>query len=224
MKKTILRLAVLSAPLLSLTACGEGWEAQKTDTAFPYGNQRTAGSGVAYVRAKMLPEKELKIETAIEDIVEVPKPTLDAEEIFTEQQIKGSPPAPANPEKPIEEEHSSLDPDDLNYLDTDLAITKPSAEEYIAQEPKKIEEIEEAQIDISEIEPLSGTATDLDMGEIEDEFNMVFEEDDTIQIYENEVYQPIKQIIVPKKDFFDLRSDGEISLEKIYEDAFMSSF
>lgn len=45
-----------------LTGCGEGYELIKTNTMFPYGNQRTAGSGVAYVLAKMLPKKELKLE------------------------------------------------------------------------------------------------------------------------------------------------------------------
>lgn len=45
-----------------LTGCGEGYEMIKTNTMFPYGNQRTAGSGVAYVLAKMMPKKELKLE------------------------------------------------------------------------------------------------------------------------------------------------------------------
>lgn len=58
-----LKLALLAAPFL-LTGCGEGYELIKTDTMFPYGNQRTAGSGVAYVLAKMMPEKELKQEPA----------------------------------------------------------------------------------------------------------------------------------------------------------------
>ena len=43
---------------LALTACGgEGWELRKTNTTFPYGNQRTAGSGVEWVRASMMPAK-----------------------------------------------------------------------------------------------------------------------------------------------------------------------
>ncbi len=59
-------LALLSAPFM-LTACGEGYELIKTDTMFPYGNQRTAGSGYAYVLAKMLPEKEVKLQTVKRD-------------------------------------------------------------------------------------------------------------------------------------------------------------
>ena len=54
-------LILLSAPLL-LSACGEGYEWQLTNTHFPYGNQRTAGSGVVYVLAKMMPEKDLKLQ------------------------------------------------------------------------------------------------------------------------------------------------------------------
>ncbi len=51
-------LMALTLLPLSLTACGgEGWQIQKTTTTFPYGNQRTAGSGVEYVRASMMPAK-----------------------------------------------------------------------------------------------------------------------------------------------------------------------
>ncbi len=228
----IIRLAILSAPLLSLTACGEGWEAQKTDAAFPYGNQRTAGTGVAYVRAKMLPEKELKVESPakVEVTKPAPEPTLDAEEIFTEQQIKGAPPPPI-PAKPIEEEVEIEEHSSVN-IDINMEGANISAEEYIAQEPKKIEgeiegmQIENPQIDIAEIEPLSGEAADFDVGELENEFDMAFEfeGDDIIEFSESTTSQPITQIISPKQDFFDFRNNGEISLEEIYEDAFMSSF
>lgn len=51
-------LAVLALPFF-LVGCGEGYELIKVDNYFPYGNKRTAGSGYAYVLAKMLPEKEL---------------------------------------------------------------------------------------------------------------------------------------------------------------------
>lgn len=94
------RTLLMVAPLLLLSACGEGWEAQKTDEIFPYGNKRTAGSGVVYVRAQMMPEKELKLEPVAEMPKEevapvkkaepVAKPVLDAEEIFEDAQEKGS--------------------------------------------------------------------------------------------------------------------------------------
>ena len=80
---------VLAAPFL-LTACGEGYEMIKTDTMFPYGNQRTAGSGVAYVLARMAPEKELVLETKT-TVTETAPPPAVAE----------PPPAPApEPEPP----------------------------------------------------------------------------------------------------------------------------
>ena len=54
-------LVLIAAAPLFLAACGDGWEMIRTTEMFPYGNQRTAGSGVAYVRANMLPKKELKL-------------------------------------------------------------------------------------------------------------------------------------------------------------------
>lgn len=68
------KYVLLAAPFL-LTACGEGWEMVRTEQ-FPYGNQRTAGTGVAYVRAKMLPEKELKIESPATAPVVAPPPPM----------------------------------------------------------------------------------------------------------------------------------------------------
>ena len=62
--------AIVSSVFL-LTGCMEGFEFVKTDTHFPYGNQRTAGSGVAYVLAKMMPEKEMNLEPIKEEVEEV---------------------------------------------------------------------------------------------------------------------------------------------------------
>lgn len=101
--KTV-RTLLLASPLL-LAACGEGYELIKTDTMFPYGNQRTAGSGYAYVLAKMLPKKEMNLQPVaprsapqplketkqiIEEIPEPPveAPPQDAEDIFREEQAK----------------------------------------------------------------------------------------------------------------------------------------
>ncbi len=57
----LLSLSALAAMTLGLSACGEGWEI-KTYTGAPYGDGRTAGTGVAYVRVKLLPEKREKLE------------------------------------------------------------------------------------------------------------------------------------------------------------------
>lgn len=53
-------LALCLAPL-ALSACGEDWVPVYSDTVFPYGNERTAGSGVVYVRKSMLPAKDVKV-------------------------------------------------------------------------------------------------------------------------------------------------------------------
>lgn len=74
-----LLLSLLVAPLF-VAAC-DGYEPVLTDEYFPYGNQRTAGSGVAYVLAKMMPEKELKLEAVQETqqiIQEIPGPPAPA--------------------------------------------------------------------------------------------------------------------------------------------------
>lgn len=52
-------LMVLSVGML--TACGEGYEMVRTTDTVPYGNSRTAGSGVMYVKKSMLPEKKLNL-------------------------------------------------------------------------------------------------------------------------------------------------------------------
>ena len=108
------RALLLASPLM-LAACGEGYELISTQTMFPYGNQRTAGTGYAYVLAKMLPPKTEPILQAVEPrpapepiqetkqimedipeppaeepvVEEPPEPVAqDAEEIFEEQQMK----------------------------------------------------------------------------------------------------------------------------------------
>lgn len=98
------RALLMASPLL-LAACGEGYEVIPTQTMFPYGNQRTAGTGYAYVLAKMLPPKTQPILQSVEprsapepiqetkqimeDIPEPPEPIAqDPEEIFHEKQMK----------------------------------------------------------------------------------------------------------------------------------------
>lgn len=112
MSRSFLRVSMLTLPLF-LAACGEGWEAQKTTQYLPYGNERTAGSGVVYVRAQLLPEKDLKLEPELKNVEDVPpapvepveevKPALDAEEIFTEAQTKSKSSKVMKPK----DEHSS---------------------------------------------------------------------------------------------------------------------
>ena len=80
-RKVIIALSGLSA--LSLAACGEGYEMVKVRGSVPYVEERTAGPGVAYVRAHMMPEKTIVL----------PEPLIapqikDAEPIFDKKMEK----------------------------------------------------------------------------------------------------------------------------------------
>jgi len=79
--------AGLALALFMLSACGEGWEMKLTKSYFPYGNARTAGSGVAYVLARMKPPRELNVtpkpEARGHDVLE--KLDEDVEKMFREQ-------------------------------------------------------------------------------------------------------------------------------------------
>jgi hypothetical protein len=71
----------LCAPTLFLAGCGEGWEWKLYD-GFPYGGIRTAGHGVEYVRANMMPEKGPVIKAAEpknETIIAPPPPVKEEE-------------------------------------------------------------------------------------------------------------------------------------------------
>lgn len=54
---------LLILPVLMLSACGDGWEAVSY-SGFPYGNERTAGHGIAYVRANLLPGRGPMLQAA----------------------------------------------------------------------------------------------------------------------------------------------------------------
>ena len=268
MSKSLLRLALLSAPLL-LAACGEGYEVVRTSDYGSFDMDRTAGTGVAYVRARMLPKKEIVAEFEAEPVMEEitaeesepvmaeaeeakpmeePAPALEAEEIFAEAQQKGMAPKTAeneavedaaqsasmedvkkeveaakagdealtpmpegedNAAEPKEEDHSSLMENDDSE--------KMSAEDYISQEPKTMVTPKVEVIKMNSYEPASGAEVEemktagIDAVEIED---------DVIEVYENEVVQPQKHIIVPKKDPGAYMSVGEEELSQIYNQPF----
>ncbi len=92
-----LKLVVLAVLPLALSACGEGWEQIRTE-AFPYGNQRTAGTGVAYVRSALMPERELNLEplhasktkavSSAEESDDKSKVLNELRQIFREEQEK----------------------------------------------------------------------------------------------------------------------------------------
>ncbi len=79
---------------LALTACGgEGWELRKTNTTFPYGNQRTAGSGVEWVRASMMPAKG--------PVLEAPKPAPELVVVPAPEPAPAPEPEPVKPADPV---------------------------------------------------------------------------------------------------------------------------
>ncbi len=86
-------LSFLSVPFM-LTACGDGYDMSRIEGVVPYVLERTAGTGVAYVRAKMMPEKQLVIapaETKAEAPVAAEPPEekiKDMEPMFHDKQKK----------------------------------------------------------------------------------------------------------------------------------------
>lgn len=57
MKKYGVLSLASGALVLALAGCGEGYEAVEVRGKVPYTMERTAGPGIAYVRAMMMPEK-----------------------------------------------------------------------------------------------------------------------------------------------------------------------
>ncbi len=88
--KTKLLLAAPLLLMLPLAGCGEGYE-MTAYSGFPYNNERTAGHGVAYVRASMLPQRGPVIEAAQPENTEI----IEAPQMATEQ--------PVMQEAPLEE-------------------------------------------------------------------------------------------------------------------------
>lgn len=303
MDKSILRLAVCAAPLL-LVGCGDGWEAQRTDTYLPYGNERTAGTGVVYVRAKMLQEKDLKLEPEMEPVaveekpaepVPQPEPVLDAEEIFIEEQTKSgkvirrkvpasqvqtegvsteTPSASsiedssseAKETAPPEEQSASEMGVEQEQSSADIDVPSITAEEYIAQPPKQIEtpsvaivetappppvqseaisqataQSNEDVVATQEEEQVSSAAQGDAAAATEESAQTAAEEGDAdvsqasaaqsadepdaseesvVEVYEETSAQPVDEIVTPKRDFFNFKSQGEASLDEIYTDPF----
>ena len=73
---------------LSLAACGEGYEMVKVYDQIPYSMERTAGPGVAYVLAHMMPEKTLSLpKENVKPLVSESK-VIDAEPMFDKKMNK----------------------------------------------------------------------------------------------------------------------------------------
>ena len=89
------KILILSTvvPLLLLSAC-EGYEMRLYD-GFPYGDQRTAGHGVQYVLAKMMPKKGPVLEPAPAPAPPPPPPP---------EPVAAPAPVPITPADPIIEQ------------------------------------------------------------------------------------------------------------------------
>tara|TARA_Y100000590_G_scaffold470314_1_gene663622 strand:- start:69301 stop:69636 length:336 start_codon:yes stop_codon:yes gene_type:complete len=87
--KKLLKISALLIPM-ALSACGDGWQVVYTKDVFPYGDGRTAGVGVIYVREIMMPAKELKL---VDDMPKVEEQEavasgLTKDEMFKNHQMK----------------------------------------------------------------------------------------------------------------------------------------
>ncbi len=80
-RRVVFVMTGLSA--LSLTACGEGYEMVQVRDQVPYTMERTAGPGVAFVLAHMMPEKTM----VLPEPVAAPQ-VQDAEPLFDGKQLK----------------------------------------------------------------------------------------------------------------------------------------
>lgn len=103
--KIILRTTVLTVsvlPMLALAACGDGWEVKPYE-GVPYTHERTAGRGIEYVRASMMPAKSTNTEVMMKkeepvaapvvtppppEAEAVPAPAKAADKIFNNKQAK----------------------------------------------------------------------------------------------------------------------------------------
>lgn len=90
-------LSLSAIPALMLSACGD--LAPEPYHGVPYTNERTAGTGIAYVRGKMMPPKEARTEmiapaTRVETTVETPPPppvnapVTSGDKLFDQRQAK----------------------------------------------------------------------------------------------------------------------------------------
>ncbi len=76
-------IAVSAFSTLTLAACGDGWDMVQIRDQVPYTDERTAGPGIAYVRAHMMPEKSVVLPAA--PMMDAPK---SAEPIFEKKMEK----------------------------------------------------------------------------------------------------------------------------------------
>ncbi len=84
-RRVVFVLSGLSA--LSLAACGDGYEMVQVRDQVPYTMERTAGPGIAYVLAHMMPEKAMVIPAPMAAPAQEPV-VQDAEPMFDQKMNK----------------------------------------------------------------------------------------------------------------------------------------
>lgn len=141
--------ALVSLSLL-LAGCGEGWEKVTYSNQTPYTMEGTAGSGVMYVRAKLMPEKkELKLAN-------------DLEKQLSGSKFKGF----GTPKtRPPEKEASAVQPQ-AGESSVVLAPASAPVEKVVAAPPVYTSEAEKAEADAQGLADIASEAggEDPDMG------------------------------------------------------------
>lgn len=133
-----LKYLCLAAPI-ALAACGEGWQMDHVKHYVPYAPERTAGSGVAYVLARMAPAKEIQTEEPVFHAPEEPQekagPPAEIksfEPVFQERQVKGAvsePKAELEPQAgPAEPEHPDA-PSEAGHAEHSAPAEQPERPE-----------------------------------------------------------------------------------------------
>jgi hypothetical protein len=70
-------ISVCGLSTLALAACGEGYEVVPFRGQVPYTEERTAGPGVAYVRAHMMPAKTVVLPAPADTTIKSAEPIFE---------------------------------------------------------------------------------------------------------------------------------------------------
>lgn len=189
MSISIKRLCALCLLPISLAACGSEWEMQRTTSKAPYADERTAGSGVMYVRANMLPEKELKVATDLEKELYAPKTSYKPQRT-NEQTVKSS--------TIISETQQS-----------------PMTNQPIVAETKTVPPITSHTIDEARATEAAATSPEAGGSFVDSEKFLAFEQRIKSEIKEN-AFIPEKAIIMKNTHEAPAISEGQKNLDAIY--------
>lgn len=223
---------------LLLAGCGDGWETVKYSDKVPYTMERTAGDGVMYVRAKMMPEKELKLADDLEKELSGSK-TKGYGAPKTRAPESGASAADVQKTEPHagSEEFSSITPEAGAADDASGGMT---SEQLMTQQLLQGDQgsqyapspLPSSRITASAIEPAAGTEDSSGMSspartnegfplepppvrsvEAVENFSEEGIEEDTSSGFISE-----KQIVVPKTEMYKPITEGERQLNEIYDD------